>query len=193
MVFSIPTALARTPFKTFAANYTSAYSAQILRAIVSDPSHPLCLARTRKEKQKERSGLWWHVTVNHNASSTKVVRTWITRRLRTAFNDELRLRGITYDGKLTRGKSGFTHRSALSRMMQEGKSLSLTGSIRLHCKPALVTAKYEEVRQETGKAVDILLRGLEADKMEKEVRSAQQTYTQKFPRPRGQRQMEEHD
>ena len=67
-----------------------------------------------------------------------------------------------------------TQYPAIKAMLALGKDVSLTGSLRMQVQPALLTAKHEEVKKETGALIDILLRNLDKE-LAQHSRSVQQS------------------
>ncbi|KAF2651968.1 hypothetical protein K491DRAFT_555760, partial [Lophiostoma macrostomum CBS 122681] len=143
----------------FSCSYSSTYSYLITHHILREPYHPLHTRIARKHAERQKTGLWWHVTISLDSSKTKVVRTWLRRRLRDAFIAELEARHMTEDGGLSAG-SGREDLPRIQELLQTGKSLSLKGSVKLHAQSPLVAAKFVDVRKETGQVIDALLKGL---------------------------------
>jgi hypothetical protein len=149
--------------KSFAFNYAPNYQTLITNHIMDDPAHPLYIARTRIHNERPRAGLWWHATVASTSSKSAVIRTWMRRRLRNAFIDELKARGIAEDGKILKDvKRSFTS-SVIEGLAKREQDTSLKGSLKLHAMAPMLTAKYTLVRKETGVIIDALLMGLDAD------------------------------
>jgi hypothetical protein len=154
--------LAKCKFSYFYSSYSPTYSFLIKHHVLSDQYHPLFTRIYRKHAERKRAGLWWHVTMGLDSSKTKVVRTWLRRRLRNAFIDELEARNISEDGKLGAGNER-AHLPTIQGFLQRGESVSLEGSVKLHAQTPLVAAKYADVRKETGMVIDALLEGLEME------------------------------
>ncbi|KAF2190484.1 hypothetical protein K469DRAFT_721347 [Zopfia rhizophila CBS 207.26] len=155
--------LSKQKFRTFNCSYSSQCKTFISHQVLVDRQHPLHSAHQRRQAERERLGLWWHVTVGANSSKTKVVRSWLRRRLRNAFIEELKKRGFDQDGRVTNKREERGRRGMLEELPKLGETGSLKGSLRLHANNALVSAKYEDVRQETAKVVDALVQGLKAE------------------------------
>ncbi|KAJ4297782.1 hypothetical protein N0V90_005677 [Kalmusia sp. IMI 367209] len=141
-------ALARTKPKTFKLSYTPEYKTYIQHHAFSDPQHPLHIPRRREMKERKEEGLWWHVTTGIDLSKSGVVRSWCRRRLRNAFTEELKAQGFDKYGRLVHIHSLAREHRDLALVLQTQKDFSLTGSVRLHITPALVAAKYMDVRRE---------------------------------------------
>jgi hypothetical protein len=147
---------------TFKLNYSPGYKTFLVHHAASDPLHPMHILRRRQLAARKHEGLWWHVTTGVDLSKSGVVRSWCRKRLRNAFTEGLKERGFDEFGRLAnvailRGYKGFEH------IPERDGDLSLTGSLRLHISPALLTAKYADVRKETGAMITILLEGVKAD------------------------------
>lgn len=155
--------LSRHRFQFFACNHASQYKAFINLRVQEDDQHPLNEVQKRLYQERKREGLWWNVTVGVNLSKAKVVRSWVRRRLQNAFVEELRERGIEQDGRLLGKGRGVERHGIPADVIQQYGSVSLMGSLRLHANPSVVTAKYTDVRKETGVVVDALLLSLKTD------------------------------
>lgn len=81
--------------------------------------------------------------------------------------EELKDRGITEDGKIIKDAGKVPRSDVLRALLEKGENVSLEGSFRLHALSPLVSAKYVDVRRETGAVIDALVKGLEADLMGK--------------------------
>jgi hypothetical protein len=151
----------------FATSYSPSHNTFITHRIVNEAFHPLYDKYKRILGAREKKRLWWHITVGHNASKMRVVRTWLRRRLINAVKDGLKERGITEDGTFkyakTATKDGYRHPPIIHNLLEKGVSLALEGSLKLHASPLLVTAKFEKVRKDAGAVIDALIMGLEND------------------------------
>ncbi|KAF2257276.1 hypothetical protein BU26DRAFT_513978 [Trematosphaeria pertusa] len=157
LIFSL---LAKHTPKTFKVSYSPDYTTFIIHHILSDSQHPLYELRKREYEKRKNEGLWWHVTTFLDLSKSGVVRSWCRRRLRNAFTEELKARGFNEHGKLVKKEALKGLQDRLGELPKNEEGLSLKGSVRLQVLPALISAKYADVRQETGKLVDILLEGM---------------------------------
>lgn len=158
-IFSL---LAKQQPTTFRVSYAPEYKTFIVNHIATDPSHPLHEAQKRRQRERRREGLWWHVTAGVDLNKSSCVRTWARRRLRNAVKDELQQRGYDDTGKLV-GLEAVQQRPDAMHLLRQGKSLDLTGSLRFHVQPPLIPAKYAQLRAETGQVIDIMLQGLKKD------------------------------
>ncbi|KAF2872983.1 hypothetical protein BDV95DRAFT_472030, partial [Massariosphaeria phaeospora] len=154
---SIHATLVRQQLKTFNCSYSTEYKSFIINHIFSDPQHPLHEARRRAHKHRKEEGLWWHITTAATLSKSSVVRSWVRRRLRNAFTEELKARGIREDGRILHKDMLRTSLRGLRMVLDSGKDLSLEGGLRLHARPEVIAAKFVEVRNETGFVIDALL------------------------------------
>ncbi|KAF2466004.1 uncharacterized protein BDR25DRAFT_175405, partial [Lindgomyces ingoldianus] len=155
--------LSKQTFRTFSYAYQSTYKPLIYQPIVDSSHHPLHIIRKRIQGERSRSGLWWHVTVGNNSSKTKVVRSWLRRRLIVAFIEELKSRGFDRDGKFVDTKDNAPHREVFRELLERGQIPELKGSLKLHAQAPLVTAKFEDVKREAAKLVEALCLGLETE------------------------------
>lgn len=161
---SVARLLSQQKFRLFACNYAPTYKTFIAHRVQDDVQHPLNEIQRRLSRERKREGLWWHVTVGVTLSKAKVVRSWVRRRLQSAFIEELRERDIEQDGKLVVDNAGKVGRHGLpAQVLKQLGDVSLTGSVRLHAHPTVILAKYADVRRETGLVADALLQGLKAE------------------------------
>ncbi|KAJ4369027.1 hypothetical protein N0V83_006109 [Neocucurbitaria cava] len=155
-VFNLLTKQQPTLFKV---SYAPEYRTFAIQHVVADPQHPLHETQKRRLAERKKEGLWWHTTTGVDLNKSSCVRAWARRRLRNAVRDELRQRGYDATGKLVDLKV-VQQRTDLLNRLHQGKSLDLTGSIRLHVLPPLIPAKYEQVRAETGIVIDTILKAM---------------------------------
>ncbi|KAF1830372.1 hypothetical protein BDW02DRAFT_642244 [Decorospora gaudefroyi] len=142
--------------QTFKVTYSPEYKSFIINHIATDPSHPLYESQKRRQAERKREGLWWHVTTGIDLNKSSCVRAWARRRLRTAITEELKQRGYDENGKFVNLKA-IQDRMDMMSVLRVGKTLDLTGSLRLIVQPPLVPAKYADVRAETGKVIEALV------------------------------------
>ncbi|KAH7392558.1 hypothetical protein BKA66DRAFT_412019 [Pyrenochaeta sp. MPI-SDFR-AT-0127] len=152
-VFSI---IAKQQPKTFRVSYTPEHKTFITQHVAADPSHPLHETQKRRQRERKKEGLWWHATTGVDLSKSSCVRAWARRRLRNAVRDELAQRGFSETGQLVNMKA-VRHREDLMNVLRHGKSLHLTGSLRLHAQSPLIPAKYAQIRAETGQVIETIL------------------------------------
>jgi hypothetical protein len=148
--------LARNQSKLFTVSYAPEYKTFIPNHIISDHMHPLNETQKRRARDRKKEGLWWHTTTGVDASKSSCVRAWARRRLRPAVTEELRARGYDENGMLINAKNSQT------------KTTNLFGSLRLHILPALLPAKFTQVKQESGQVIDILLQSPKHDTVVRE-------------------------
>jgi hypothetical protein len=153
--------LAKQQSKLFKVNYSPEYKTFIVNYILSDTSHPLHEAQKRRSRERKKEGLWWHATTGVDLTKSSCVRAWARRRLRNAVVEELRTRGYNEYGKFMDAKSLNTGRDSWS--MTSKKSMDLKGSLRLHVQAPLLPAKYEDIKAETGKLIDIIVRAVQLE------------------------------
>lgn len=151
----------------FALNYSYNYQTFLRYGILDNVFHPLYPLRKRIEDARPRKGLWWHATAGPATSSTRIVRNWAMRRLRLAFLETLRERGVDEDGKINPRLHKHvdesiraSHKKGIREALARGEEVEITGSLKLHAMPAIVTAKFVDVKRETGVLVDGLLNHL---------------------------------
>ncbi|OAG05107.1 uncharacterized protein CC84DRAFT_1165436 [Paraphaeosphaeria sporulosa] len=144
---------------TFKVSYSPEYRTYLQHHAASDWLHPLHILRRRELAERKREALWWHVTSGIDLSRSSVVRSWCRRRLRGAFTEGLKERGFDEFGRLL-NVAKLREQKGFKSLSERNADLSLDGSVRLHITPALVTAKYADVRKETGGIIDILVEAL---------------------------------
>jgi len=156
--------LAKHNFQFFTYYYAASHRSFIGHRLQDDTQHPLHTAQTRLFLERKKEGLWWSITVSVTLCKAKVVRTWVRRRLHTAFVEELRARGIQQDGRLVKYKPGTIRGHEVdARILDQLGGASLRGTVRLHADPLVITAKYADIRLEAGAFVDALLQGLKRE------------------------------
>lgn len=154
--------LSRTPLKTIRISYSSDYKSFIIHHVASDSSHPLHILQRRRQAEWQKQGLRWHATTGVDLSKSSCVRSWARRRLRNAVVDELKLRGYNEKGIMV-DSTAVHGQSDLVNILQQGRSLDLTGSLRIHVQKPLISAKYTDVRSEVGQLFDIMLRSFKSE------------------------------
>jgi hypothetical protein len=113
--------------------------------IVSDEKHPLRTKILRRWLNRDRNALWWHVLCSQAAHPKSVLRNWFCNRLRAAFREELRIRNMDDNWKLTKGE-----------IHSETPAL-LMGYLRLQIQKNLTDVKYSQIKDDCGRAIDELL------------------------------------
>ncbi|KAL4989456.1 hypothetical protein BDW68DRAFT_156841 [Aspergillus falconensis] len=99
---------------------------------------------------RDRNTLWWRVSVSALVSYKRVVRSWVARRARAAFQQELKERGFDAEGR--RLDSG-TPRSAAGH----GFSGNMTGTLNLDLEPAIISATFPMIREEMKSTINFLI------------------------------------
>ena len=148
--------IAREQLKTFKVSYSPEYKNFIVNHVVIDSSHPLHETQKRRQAERKKEGLWWHATTGVDLNKSSCVRAWARRRLRNAIKDELKERGYDERGMFV-DVQAIRERPELMNVLRAGKTLNLTGSLRLHVQPPLIPAKYAEVRAETGRVIEAVV------------------------------------
>ncbi|CBF78185.1 predicted protein [Aspergillus nidulans FGSC A4] len=90
---------------------------------------------------RDRNTLWWRVSVSALVSYKRVVRSWVARRARAAFKQELKERGFDAEG---RRLDSSTPRSAAAH----GFSGNMTGTLNIDLEPAMISATFPMIREE---------------------------------------------
>ncbi|KAF1944182.1 hypothetical protein EJ02DRAFT_102964 [Clathrospora elynae] len=155
-VFSL---IAKLQAKTFKVSYSPEYKTFIINYVATDPSHPLHETQRRIQAERKKEGLWWHATTGVDLNKSSCVRAWARRRLRNAVKEELKQRGYDETGKFV-NLDAIKDRAHLLNVLRQGKTLDLTGGLRLHVQPPLISAKYVDVRAETGKLIEAILQAV---------------------------------
>jgi hypothetical protein len=162
-----PPAFLRKPLVNFGVNYSRDYQTFLRGGVLSEPFHPLFHLRKRIAEARPKTGLWWHVATGPNTSKRRVVRSWVVRRLRNAFRETLRERGVDEDGKINpRAHKGVdeglraSNRKGIREALERGEEVEIKGSVKLHALAPIVTAKFVDVKTETGIIVEGLLENL---------------------------------
>lgn len=150
--------LSKLKLATFKVSYSASYTSYIPRIIATSPSHPLYITQSRRQKELKKEGLWWHATNGTLLSKKSTVRTWARRRLRQAFVEELKAKGYDKTGKLVEA-TAMQERRDMMNVVGLGRSVDLTGSLRMHGVGPLIPAKFEAVKKEMRSVVDALVQG----------------------------------
>ncbi|KZM18697.1 uncharacterized protein EKO05_0006647 [Ascochyta rabiei] len=148
--------LSKVKLKTFKVSYSPTYTSYIINHIAANPSHPLYLVQRRRKQELKKEGLWWHATNGIDISKSGCVRTWARRRLRQAFVEELKQKGYDETGKLV-DAAAMQDRRDVMNVVRLGKSVDLTGSLRMHGVGPLIPAKFETVKDEVRGVIDALI------------------------------------
>ncbi|PSN68921.1 hypothetical protein BS50DRAFT_572102 [Corynespora cassiicola Philippines] len=139
----------------FNVSHSPQYKTFIINRIVTEPNHPLYVLKKRAAEQRKKEGLWWHVVVYNTLSKSSVVRSWARRRVRNAFIEELKERGFNDKGILV--NPGSVKWANLDSALNQGKEISLKGSLKFQLNAPSVSAKYADVRKEMSSIVDALV------------------------------------
>jgi hypothetical protein len=178
--FSVFAAIMRKPPALFTVSHSHDYKTFIMQHVLADRTHPLHETQKRRQRQRKREGLWWHVTTSSELSKSSCVRAWARRRLRNAVVEELKLRGYDDTGRpLPVDESTKTAAAVLPKSTAPTMP-ELTGSMRLHVQAPLIPAKFPAVRAEIGHVVDQLVRAANIPAgglSEKKARPASQRFT----------------
>jgi hypothetical protein len=150
--------LSNLKLTTFKVSYSPSYTSYIPHIIATNPSHPLYITQRRRQQELKKEGLWWHATNGTDLSKKSTVRTWARRRLRQAFVEELKAKGYDKTGKLVEANAMQERRDVMN-VVRLGRSVDLTGSLRMHGVGLLIPAKFEAVKKEMRGIVDALVQG----------------------------------
>lgn len=148
--------LSKLKLKTVKISYSPTYTNFILNHIATNPAHPLNISQRRRQQEHKREGLWWHATNATDISKSGCVRTWARRRLRQAFVEELKVLGYDETGKLV-DETAMQKRRDVMNVLRLGRSVDLTGSLRMHGVGPLVPAEFETVKEEVRGILEALL------------------------------------
>ncbi|EEH16429.1 hypothetical protein PABG_06516 [Paracoccidioides brasiliensis Pb03] len=97
---------------------------------------------------REKGDLWWSASAHGEVSSEKsVIRTWCTRRVRTAFRDALRAHGYDDCG---RRMPDIERKDGVPQSQLE----VLKGSLELHVRLAVKEAKYTDLVRQSERVVE---------------------------------------
>ena len=148
--------LSKLQLKTFKVSYSPTYTNFILNHIATNPSHPLYISQRRRKQGHRKEGLWWHATNATDISKSGCVRTWARRRLRQAFVEELKAKGYDETGRLV-DSTAMQDRRDVMNVVRLGRSVDLTGSMRMHGVGPLISAKFETVKDEMRGIIEALV------------------------------------
>ncbi|KAJ4994429.1 hypothetical protein SVAN01_00258 [Stagonosporopsis vannaccii] len=148
--------LSKLHLKTVKVSYSPTYTNFILNHIATNPAHPLYISQRRRQREHKKDGLWWHATNGTDISKSGCVRTWARRRLRQAFVEELKAAGYDATGKLVNA-TAMQDRTDVMNVLRLGRSVDLSGSLRMHGIGPLVPAKFETVKEEVRGIIEALV------------------------------------
>lgn len=107
---------------------------------MNDTTHVLRPQTIARFRSRPKQGLWIHISANGFAGKA-TVRRWARRRVREALREELKIRGVDFDG--------FAVESI------EGKELK--GTMELFVKKEAVAAEWTDIRAELGNVMETLI------------------------------------
>lgn len=143
-----------TNFRIF---YASDYRTHITNFVLQDKQHPLYSIVLRRNNERKKEGIWWHVTTTNDLSKSSVIRSWCRRRLRNAFTDALKTRGFDRFGRLVDAGALKEPFAGLAHVVKDDPHFQLRGSFRFHALTPLIPAKYVNVQRDMMAALDMML------------------------------------
>ncbi|KAL8773521.1 MAG: hypothetical protein Q9209_001625 [Squamulea sp. 1 TL-2023] len=111
-----------------------------VNSIIHDATHVLRPQTAARFKSRSQNGLWIRVSANGFASKA-TVRRWVRRRVREAMREELKARGVDFDGMT----------------VEDIRGRELRGTMELFVKKEAVAAEWKDVRAELGKVVEAVV------------------------------------
>ena len=108
--------------------------------ILANPFHTLNPVLQQRHKERDKDTLWLAVTAS-TMNSRKILRSKCVRRMREAFHEEMKERGLRPDG----------------RTLGEGQPF-LVGSLEIYAKQPLLDVNHGEVRMQMGLIIDRLVK-----------------------------------
>lgn len=153
---SVAYRLSKLNITTFKVSYSPTYANFILNHVAANPLHPLCASLRRRQHARKKEGLLWHTTNGTDISKSACVRTWARRRLRHAFQEELKAKGYDETGRLAQ-VTPMLDRPDVMNVLRRGRSVDLTGTLRMHGVTPLIPAKFETVKSEMRSIIEAML------------------------------------
>ncbi|KAL5341466.1 hypothetical protein BJX70DRAFT_358859 [Aspergillus crustosus] len=101
-------------------------------------------------ENRDRNALWWRVSMKEIVPFKRVVRSWLARRVRRAFEEELKERD--YDAQGSRLNSDSHNSTAAASTAGH-----LRGSVTLTIHPDCLKAKYPTIRESVKPLIDLLV------------------------------------
>lgn len=134
---------------TFLAAHSATYNPNmhILPWVMEDPSHLLYPHAQKAARVRAQEGLWWTIMAPMATSSKRIVRSWVRRRLATAFQEALLAKGYDVNGIFVGGTKNTIPAD------------NLVGSLRLMANVKTVVASKSLIDSEIFKLVDHLCLG----------------------------------
>ncbi|KAI9786462.1 MAG: hypothetical protein M1839_006922 [Geoglossum umbratile] len=153
------------------ARFTAIRVPGITSATIQRSQKPLIPFSQLKEFYAHPDAFYWLVWTYPSTSRWKTVRSWVTRRVRSAMTEALREKGfdrlgrrITAPGHTHYGATEPGYSAARATMVEplpgtdgsgkRGVLRGLTGMVVLRSLPAAVTIPYDALKKEMGQAVD---------------------------------------
>lgn len=111
-------------------------------AILKDRTHVLYLPTRKRWESRSKDTLWWNVNSN-TLSLKRTVRSWCSRRMRTALVEALKSHGFDANGRLLGGGP-------------DDPKPGLKGTMAIAALPCLATTKFPEVQTQAALLVQAL-------------------------------------
>ncbi|GMF79212.1 hypothetical protein F9C07_2108387 [Aspergillus flavus] len=118
---------------------------------LASPTNPIRFKIQHLYATRDRTTLWWRVSLQHLQQQKRVVRSWCARRVRIAFQRALKERGFDTEGRRIRPSSG--EGAAVS----DGEGDNLVGSVDILVRPQCVQEDYATVQADMNTLVDSLI------------------------------------
>lgn len=129
-----------------AINATTFVATQLMN---QDPTHPFHIPVRRRLKAFDGTKLTWSVRCPATFSHKRVVRSWIKRKVRAAFEDALRQRGLDRDGRPLPGAE---------RATAGGGDGHLGGALAVIVNDVATTASRTDITEACASVIDAALR-----------------------------------
>ncbi|KAE8159410.1 hypothetical protein BDV40DRAFT_241450 [Aspergillus tamarii] len=118
---------------------------------LASPINPIRFKIQHLYATRDRTTLWWRVSLQHLQQQRRVVRSWCARRVRIAFQRALKERGFDTEGRRIRPSSDE------SGALSEGNCDNLVGSVDILVRPQCVQEGYAAVQADMDSLVDSLI------------------------------------
>ncbi|KAE8372256.1 hypothetical protein BDV26DRAFT_104827 [Aspergillus bertholletiae] len=115
---------------------------------LASPINPIRFKIQHLYATRDRTTLWWRVSLQHLQQQRRVVRSWCARRVRLAFQRALKERGFDAEGRRIKPSSDEP---------SEGKDGNLVGSIDILVRPQCIQENYATVQADMNSLVDSLI------------------------------------
>jgi hypothetical protein len=121
---------------------------------LSKPLNPIHPKIAHMYETRDPTTLWWSIAQADVLDEKRVVRSWCSRRVRTAFRESLKKRGLDENGKkiVLDSLAGAEGEEDMGPTVEDQK-----GTLVLSLLPGIKKEAFKQIQQMTDEAVDLLI------------------------------------